>query len=104
MGMRPGVDTWSYEECRVVRGGGDEQWRLFVSALGYVAVVLAGLVLDGLLTEPLLEGLAEVALVCALVLAAAVAASWFFLAAGVPLMVLAAVLSDSSPAFAILDA
>jgi hypothetical protein len=82
-----------------VAGNGDLGWRLWLAAAGLVVAVVVGVLLDGPLSEPLLRSLAYGLLVVAMVLSAVVAASWWFLLAGVAL---AAVWAASADGIAVL--
>ena len=84
--------------------GGDQSRRLIVAGLGLVGALLVGALLEGTLTEPLLEDVGIVSLSLAVLLSAAVAASWWFLAAGIPIVVLSAIPFDDTLPFAVLGA
>lgn len=72
----------------------DLGWRLCLAGAGFVVAVVAAMLLDGPLSEPLLRSVAYGLLTAAIVLSAVVAASWWFLIAGLALVVLCAASAD----------
>lgn len=63
-------------------------WRLCLAGSGFVVAVIVAMLLDGPLSEPLLRTLAYGLLAAAIVLSAVVAASWWFLIAGLALVII----------------
>jgi hypothetical protein len=75
--------------------------RLLLATVGYALALLLGVLLDGTLREPLLASLGYGLPTLAVLLCAALAGSWRFLAAGIPLLVLLVVFAGDDFGFAI---
>ncbi|HEV2058533.1 MAG TPA: hypothetical protein VGR11_04190 [Solirubrobacteraceae bacterium] len=78
--------------------------RLSVAVAGYAVAVVVWVLLQAPLDEPLLRLLAHAALVFAVLLAAALAASWWFLAAAIPILAVSVISADGILAWAIFGA
>lgn len=78
--------------------------RLAVAVVGYAVAVVVWVLLQAPLDEPLLRLLAHAALVFAVLLASALAASWWFLAAAIPILAVSVISADGILAWAIFGA
>jgi hypothetical protein len=78
--------------------------RLAVAVFGYAVAVVVWVLLQAPLDEPLLRLLAHAGLVFAVLLAAALAASWWFLAAAIPILAVSVISADGILAWAIFGA
>lgn len=68
-----------------MRSAGGPEWRLGPAAVGVAVALLAGIALEETLREPGLRAVAHGALVLAVLLCGALAASWWILAAAIPI-------------------